>query len=87
MNREECFFLGVIIKKYSFKGEVILKIDSDNPKNYVDIETFFIEEKGVLIPFFIEKSSMKNEFLRLKLENIDTEEKAESILKKKYSFL
>lgn len=82
MDKDECFFLGKIIKKFSFKGELIIKIDSDYPEDYRDINSFFLEDKNILVPYIIEKSSLNREFLKVKLEGIDTEEQAEGLLKK-----
>mgnify|MGYP006157409139 CR=1 FL=1 len=43
MKVEDCFELGIISKLHSFKGEVILYIDSDEPEHYYDIDSVFLE--------------------------------------------
>ena len=82
MQKEDCFYLGKIVKKYSFKGELLVKLDTDNPSIYTKMELVFIDKNKSLIPFFIERSSLhKSELLRIKFEDIDSEEDANTLLK------
>ncbi|MEZ4876335.1 MAG: ribosome maturation factor RimM [Flavobacterium sp.] len=81
MHKKECFYLGKIAKKFSFKGEVLLYLDTDEPELYENLESVLVEMNKNLIPFFIENSSLhKNDFLRVKFEEVDSEEEADSIL-------
>ena len=81
MRKEDCFYLGKIAKKFSFKGEVLIYLDTDEPELYEDMESVFVEFNKNLIPFFIENSSLhKNDFLRVQFEDVDTEEEADSIM-------
>ena len=82
MQKEDCFYLGKIVKKYSFKGELLVKLDTDNPSIYTKMESVFIDKNKNLIPFFIERSSLhKSTLLRVKFEDIDSEEDADKLLK------
>ena len=82
MQKEDCFYLGKIVKKYSFKGEVLVKLDTDQPEIYNNLDTVFIELKNNLIPFFIERSQLhKSQLLRIKFEDVTTEEDADAIMK------
>ncbi len=81
MRKEECFYLGKIAKKFSFKGEVLIYLDTDEPELYENMESVFVEYNKNLVPFFIENSSFhKNDFLRVKFEDVDDEEEADAIL-------
>ena len=74
MKKEDCFYLGKIVKKYSFKGEVLLKLDTDQPQVYANLNALFINLNNRLIPFFIQASRLhKSDLLRLKLEDVTTE--------------
>jgi len=82
MRKEDCFYLGKIVKKHSFKGEVVIKLDTDEPEMYEKMESVFVNLGNNLIPFFIKKSLLqKGNQLRVRFENIDTEDDADSILK------
>jgi 16S rRNA processing protein RimM len=81
MRKEDCFYLGKIAKKFSFKGEVLIYLDTDEPELYEDMESVFVEFNKDLIPFFIENSNLhKNDFLRVKFEDVDTEEEADKMI-------
>lgn len=81
MRKEDCFYLGKIAKKFSFKGEVLAYLDTDEPELYENLESVFVEFNKNLVPFFIENSSLhKNDFLRIRFEDMNTEEDADAIM-------
>jgi 16S rRNA processing protein RimM len=81
MNIQDCFYLGEIVSKFSFKGEVLLKLDSDEI-DLKKIKTIFLSINGSIVPYSIDNIKIhKSSLLRIKLENIDSEEKANKILK------
>ena len=81
MRKDDCFYLGKIAKKFSFKGEVLIYLDTDSPEEYQDMESIFVEINKNLVPYFIENSSIhKNDFLRVQLEDVKNEEEADYLL-------
>jgi len=82
MQKEDCFYLGKIVKKYSFKGELLAKLDTDQPELYEHLDAIFVQVRNNLIPFFIENSQLhKSELLRIKFEDVDSEADADALLK------
>jgi 16S rRNA processing protein RimM len=81
MDKKKCFYLGKIAKKFSFKGEVLAYLDTDEPDLYQNLESVFVEQNKHLIPFFIETCSLhKNDFLRIRFEDITNEEEADALI-------
>jgi 16S rRNA processing protein RimM len=70
------------VKKYSFKGELLAKLDTDQPELYEHLNAIFIQVKNNFIPFFVESSQLhKSELLRIKFEDVDNEGDADALLK------
>ena len=83
MKKEDCFYVGTIVGKYSFKGELLIKTDSDHPEDYTTLESIFVELATGLVPFFIQKCQLhKSALLRVQFENVKDEVAADGLLKK-----
>lgn len=81
MKKDECFYLGKIVRKYSFKGELLAKLETDEPETYVGLDSVFVEYGTNLVPFFFESSQLhKSALLRFKFEDVETEEDADDLI-------
>ncbi|MBR4402029.1 MAG: 16S rRNA processing protein RimM [Flavobacteriales bacterium] len=78
----DCFYLGKIVRKHGFKGDLVLKLDTDVPESYAELESLFLDMSGTMVPFFIERSLFQGQFIRVKFEGVDSEQEAEKLLRK-----
>ena len=81
MRVDDCFQLGHISRLHGFKGEVVAVFDTDRTEAYETLESVFLENRGELIPFFIDGLSRnpKGHFI-LKFEEVDDEPTAQSLI-------
>ncbi len=83
MKKEEAYYLGKIVKKHGIKGDLLAKIDTDEPQLYENMESVFLDIKGKLVPYFLNKSSLhKATTLRLDFEDINNIEDADALIGK-----
>ena len=83
MRKEDCFFLGTVVAKYSFKGEVLIKLDTDDPKTYLSLQSFLLEDESHLIPCFTTKVQLhKSQLLRVSVEGVNSEKQADLMIGK-----
>jgi 16S rRNA processing protein RimM len=83
MRKEDCFFLGTVVAKYSFKGEVLIKLDTDDPEAYLSLQSFLLEDEPHLIPYFTTKVQLhKSQLLRVSVEGVKSEKQADLMIGK-----
>lgn len=80
MDIESCYQLGYVLKTHGVQGEVTFVLDVDDPSIYTTLESVFIEINGKLVPFFIDKIQVLKDKAIVKLEDINSLQKAQSLV-------
>jgi 16S rRNA processing protein RimM len=80
MNQEECYQLGYVLKTHGVGGEVTFVMDVDNPEEYAQLDSVFIELNGKLVPFFIDTIQIQNDKAIVRLEDVNSLPKAQNIV-------
>ena len=79
MTKEDCFYLGRVAKTHGIKGEVTIKLDVDDPSDYLDMKYFFLEINKVLTPFFVEKIVSSGDKFFVTIQDVKTVEAASAL--------
>ena len=83
MSVNEFYFLGKITRKFSFKGDLIIFLDTDAPSEYYHLDKIFTKIKDRYIPYFIEEIfPYKNNSIRVHFEDINDENEAKMLINK-----
>ncbi|MXO31460.1 MULTISPECIES: ribosome maturation factor RimM [Apibacter] len=70
MQLEDCYYLGTITKTHGLKGHLIVKLDTDEPEAYNNLESVFININEMPVPFFLNECQLYNkDSLRVKFED------------------
>ncbi len=73
--------MGKVVSKYSFKGEVLVKLDTDDPEAYQNMESVLVSLGNNLVPFFIDRCRLhKSALLRIDFEESKDEAAADRLL-------
>lgn len=79
IKEEEVYKIGQLGKTHGVKGELLFQFD-DDVFDRADADYIVIEVEGILVPFFIEEYRFRSDSTAiLKLEGIDTQERAREL--------
>jgi 16S rRNA processing protein RimM len=81
INKDNCILLGTLTKPHGTRGSLIVRFSGLKAEDIKKRGLVFVEIDGLPVPFFIESFQEKTEdTLILKIEGIDTENKAREFL-------
>jgi len=60
MNKTDCFYLGKITKPFSYKGELVVFLDVDQPLEYAKLDAVYIEIGNQLVLYAIDAIRINN---------------------------
>ena len=76
MTKNDCFFFGKVTKTHGLKGEITIILDVVNPSDFKDLRYLLIEDKGNLIPYFIENQKINGDKMFVQLQDVTKMEQA-----------
>jgi 16S rRNA processing protein RimM len=77
--------LGTISRTHGKNGALLLKLDTDRPEAYMELESILLEIQGELVPFFIaELNPIKANEFQIFLEDIPPGEASKLVGKKAF---
>ncbi len=76
MKLAQCFELGVVAKPHGLQGVVHAVLDTDYPEDYTELESIFLLQNGMLVPFFIEHIQINRKQALIKFEEVDSKAEA-----------
>jgi len=82
MTKNDCFFFGKITKTHGLKGEITVKLDVANPGDFKDLRYVLIEDRGNLIPYFIENQKINGDKMIVQLQDVKKVEQAVAFMGK-----
>ena len=84
MDIKDCFYLGKVVKPFSFKGDLVLFFDVDEPEEYSELDGVYIEINKLLVLYPIETIRIKGNKATVRFENMTEEDSLKLIGKNLY---
>jgi 16S rRNA processing protein RimM len=82
MLNNDYFSIGYISKTRGLKGELQLYLEVDNPQDYKNMESLFLEINQKPVPFFITKLLIQKNIVYIYIEDVDHIDKAKPLVGK-----
>jgi len=79
MKPAQCFELGIVARPHGLQGEVHAVLDTDFPETYNELESIFLLEGEMLVPFFIEHIQVNGKRALIKFEDVDSKSEADEL--------
>lgn len=84
MEIKDCFYLGKVVKPFSFKGDLVLFFDVDEPEEYSELDGVYIEINKALVLYPIETIRIKGNKATVRFENMTEDDSLKLIGKNLY---
>lgn len=78
MSNSEYFLIGKVTRPHGLKGEVTIALKPDAP-DPASLDVVYLEQKGSLVPYFVDTVSSKGSRAYVKFQEVDTHERAASV--------
>ena len=83
MRIDDCFELGYIVKTHGLAGQVSIQLDVDDPSQYYEMESVFLEQSGHLVPFFFEHIHPQGNRIIARFDDINSKDNASQLVGQK----
>lgn len=84
MEIKDCFYLGKVVKPFSFKGDLVLFFDVDEPEEYSELDGVYIEINKALVLYPIQTIRIKGNKATVRFEDMTEEDSLKLIGKNLY---
>lgn len=71
MKIEDCFYLGKISKPFSYKGEVVLFLDVDEPQDYSQLDGVYVSINKKLVLYTINSIRINNNKAIVRFDGVE----------------
>jgi 16S rRNA processing protein RimM len=78
MSHSEYFLIGKVTRPHGLKGAVTISLRPEAP-DPESLEVVYLEQKGSLVPYFVDSVSSKGSRAYVKFQDIDNHERASSV--------
>lgn len=80
MTKDNCFYVGRIVKTHGIRGEVTMRIDNEDFDEIDELNYFLLDVNNKLIPFFIDRIGYHSNKSFILFQDVRTLEEASQLV-------